>query len=307
MFHHTALRIACWLAVSLALSSPLAACEIKPLATVPLTWSGQALVMPVTINDIEAHFILDTGAERSIVSEAASLRLGLERDPWVGTTMRGIGGIVRRPNAKPHSLAVAGIQLVRRTLSRDTSLAVMPLPRNVTQDGGVDGLLGRDYLSLFDLDLDISSQRLTLQSVVGCAGRFLPWRMEYVATPIMMPLNAPPIITAYLDGHPLRAMLDTGAALSLLTAPGMHAMGLMPDDLAEDPPEVVNGLGPHAILLHRHRFQNLRIGDARLAYPGLWVGIVRIAPMVDVLIGMDWLTGRHIWFSFATRQIFVAL
>jgi hypothetical protein len=29
-------------------------------------------------------------------------------------------------------------------------------------------------------------------------------------------------------------------------------------------------------------------------------------PVVDMLLGADWLGARHVWLSFATRQMFVA-
>ena len=121
-----------------------------------------------------ATFILDTGAQRSVVTQEAVQRLGLSRDEWVGTTMSGIGGIDRRPNAEPRSLSLGGVPLVRRTLNHDTSMTVGILPAPCRQSR-IDGLLGRDFLSLFDLDLDVPGRRLTLYQVNDCTGRFLPW------------------------------------------------------------------------------------------------------------------------------------
>src|SRR5271155_1667616 len=93
-------------------------------AIAALQFSAGVITVPVEVNGITAPFILDTGAQRSVVSEAAVRRLGLARDQWVGTTMRGIGGIDRRPNAAPRSLSLGGVPLVRRTVTHDTSLTV---------------------------------------------------------------------------------------------------------------------------------------------------------------------------------------
>jgi hypothetical protein len=31
-----------------------------------------------------------------------------------------------------------------------------------------------------------------------------------------------------------------------------------------------------------------------------------LSPIVDMLLGLDWLGGRHLWISFTTRQLFLA-
>ena len=170
-----------------------------------------------------------------MVTEEAVHRLGLARDEWVGTTMRGVGGIESRPNADPRSLALGGVALVRRTLNHDTSLTVGVLPRTRVGNLVIDGVLGRDFLSLFDLDLDVPGRRLTLYQVRDCAGRFLPWQGEYAAVPVTLPDENALVVPVTLDATPLRAMLDTGASSSLVAAPGMFRLGLQAASFAGDP------------------------------------------------------------------------
>src|SRR5690242_2112685 len=98
-----------------------AACTVQERTSVALTIARGVLLVPVEVNGVEASVVLNTGAARSVVTEAAVQRLGLARDPWVGTTMSGIGGINRRANADTRSFSLGGIPLVRRTLNRDTS------------------------------------------------------------------------------------------------------------------------------------------------------------------------------------------
>jgi hypothetical protein len=33
---------------------------------------------------------------------------------------------------------------------------------------------------------------------------------------------------------------------------------------------------------------------------------VHVVPIVDMLLGADWLRTRHVWLSFTTQQMFVA-
>jgi hypothetical protein len=57
--------------------------------------------------------------------------------------------------------------------------------------------------------------------------------------------------------------------------------------------------------MHRHRFGILQIGSETESNPMLWVAPVRLTPIVDALLGADWLMAqRRVWLSFATSQVF---
>ena len=283
-----------------------AACRVESLARITLqVIGGSAVVVPVEVNGIAANFILDTGAQRSLVTEAAVRRLGLDRDSWVGTTIQGIGGIDRRANADPRSLSLGGVKLVRRTLNHDTSLTVGILPHTQIGDVVIDGALGRDFLSLFDLDLDLPDRRLTLYQVQACAGRFLPWSGEYDAVPVTYPAEG--------AGYPG----DTGRRGAAGAAgqrgggqpacrTGHVSVGLQAASLASDPSDQVSGIGTRPIAMHRHVFRSLRIGADTIDHPGIWVAPIRLTPIVDMLLGADWLAARRVWISYATQQLFVA-
>ncbi|HQT77847.1 MAG: hypothetical protein B7X08_04785 [Acidocella sp. 20-63-7] len=283
-----------------------AACSAQPAATVPLDVAGGTILVTVEVNGLPATFVLDTGAQRSVVTEAAAGRLKLARDAWVGTTMRGLGGIERRPNADPRSLSLGGVELVRRTLNHDTSLTVGVLPRVHAGIQVIDGLLGRDFLSVFDLDLDVPGRRLTLYRVNGCSGNFLPWRFGYSVVPVTMPTEQAIVMPVVLDGVTLRALLDTGADSSLLAAPGLYRLGLPSAALANDPAVPASGLGPRPVMMHEHRFRTLVVAGQIIQHPVMWAAPVRLTPIVDMLLGADWVASRRIWISFTTRQVFVS-
>jgi hypothetical protein len=298
--------IALLLSVLLAPLAARAGCDVQDKASIPLSTIDGTMTVPLEVNGIAATFILDTGAQRSLVTEEAVRRLGLSRDAWVGTTMSGIGGIDRRPNAIPRSLSLGGIPLVRRTLHHDTSMTVGIMPSRRTGAVTIDGLLGRDFLSLFDLDLDVPGGRLTLYQVQNCDGRFLPWPGGYSAIPVAMPAESALVVPVTLDATPLHAMLDSGASASLLAAPGMFRAGVALAGLAADPATDVSGLGPHVVIMRRHKFHSLRVGGEVIDAPLIWVAPIRLTPIVDMLLGADWLAVRHVWISYATRQLFVA-
>jgi hypothetical protein len=294
-------------ALAMAAGAARAACRVEPLATVPLQLVANHILVTVAVNDIETPFVLDTGADRTVMSEAATGRLGLERDSWVASAIRGIGGYQQRPNALPRSLRLGGIALRRKTLTGDTSVTVGPLPESQIEGHPIAGLLGRDFLSPFDLDLDLPARRLILNDMRGCGVGFLPWTMPYAAIPAAMQAGTALVIRAQVDGRAMRTLVDTGASASLITAPGMFLLGLTPELLARDPGGNGVGVGPAPVPMRLHRFAELRIGPDVSRDPQLWVASVRVVPIVDLLLGVDWLRSRRVWLSYATRQIFVAV
>ncbi len=203
-----------------------AACRVEPRGVVPVDVVDGHLMVTVAVNDIAATFILDTGADRTLMGEDVVRRLGVERDSWVASTVRGLAGIEERPNALPRSLRLGTTVLRRRTLTGDTSVTVGPLPVNEIAGRPIAGLLGRDFLSPFDLDLDLPEHRMTLYDVQGCDARFLPWTAPYAAIPATTPMGAALVVPVLVDGRPLRALIDSGASASLIVAPGMFRLGL---------------------------------------------------------------------------------
>ena len=157
-----------------------AACRVVPQSTVPIEIARNTPLATVQVNDVDATFIVDTGAYRTLMGEDAVRDLNLERDQWVTTAIRGVGGVQERPDALPRSLRLGTTMLHRRTLTGGTSVMVGPLPVTTIDGRPIAGLLGRDFLSPFDLDIDLPAGRLTLFDVPGCSAGFLPWTAPYV-------------------------------------------------------------------------------------------------------------------------------
>lgn len=283
-----------------------AACTVRERGAVSYAPAANHILVPLTINGTNANVILDTGAARSLVTPEAVRRLGLARDEWIATTMRGVGGIVEHPNVDPRSLALGGVPLHPHTLTQDISLTVGEMPGFAPPGLVLDGLLGRDLLSPFDLQFDIPDHRLTLYDVHECSGQFVPWTGYHAVLPAAMPISKAMVVPVMVDGQRLRALLDTGATSSVILAPGMVRLGLTPETVAHDPGGLVRGIGPHPREMHRHVFRSWQVGPGLERNPTLWVTDVRVfPPIVDALLGADWLLAqRRVWISFATAQVF---
>jgi hypothetical protein len=304
------IRLACLLAALLAPGGANAACEVARQAEVPVRIVAGVPVVDVQVNDATLPFVLDTGAQRSLVTDATVQRAALRLDDWAETTVKGISGYERHRNADPASLALGGIALRRRTLAADSTLTVGPLPQGTFADHAVAGLLGADFLGGFDLDLDVPRGRLALYRVTGCTakslGGSLPWPAGHDSLAAGAPIRDVLTFPVELDGVALRTEIDTGSSIGLLTASGIDRMGLSAEVLARDPGGAASGVGRFAVAMRQHRFGTLQIGGERIAAPAVWAARVHVLPIVDLLLGEDWLRGRRVWFSYATSQVFVA-
>lgn len=282
-----------------------ASCVVTQRAETRFVMGGGVPIVPVTVNGMPARFVLDTGAERSVVTREAVQRLGLALDEWVATTMQGVGGAERHRNALPRSLSLGGVALQRRTITRDTSLTVARLPPVTATP--IDGLLGRDFLASFDLEIDFPAHTLRLHDVHGCSGAFLPAADRFQPIPVEMPANTALVVPVRLGGVMLRALLDTGANASLIAAPGMARIGLSPTAPADpEAAATVAGIGPATLRVGMRHFATMQVGPVTTTGVNLLVAPVHAVPIVDMLLGSDWMQGRRLWLSFATRQVFVA-
>ena len=284
----------------LAAIPAMAACRVERRATVPVTRAGNLLLVPASINGTVMDFVLDTGAERSVIGLAAADRLHLARDEWVSTDIIGAGGRDRRRLGRPQSFSLGGMALRRHTVAADNSVVVGPVQDQV--DGHpIAGLLGEDFLSPFDLDLDIGAGKLTLYSVSGCAGRFLPWTEHYTAIAAWRPVRNILMLPMRIGGTTMQAELDSGASVTTLTLPGMVALGLVAGG-----GDTVRGFGAGSLAARTQHFPAVQIGDMPAAAADLVVAPIHTLRSVGALLGADWLAKWHVWVSWATDQVFVA-
>ena len=244
--------------------------------------------MAVAINGRTARLLLDTGAERSLLTLDAVKRLGLKLDPWVGSRLRGAGGrLEEHQNATLERLTLGSI-----TLGRSLSLSVsqsLVVPE-------ADGLLGGDLLRGWDIDLDLPTGHVTLlDPACPAPGTTMPLTLLRRSA-LLAPVT--------LDGRTLTALLDTGASISLLNARGMHRMGLTPEQLARDAASPSMAIGG-VFTPRRHMFQRLTLGPLALTQPSLFVTDTP-NPAYDMLIGLDILERRRLRIGFAPPRLVFA-
>jgi predicted aspartyl protease len=267
-----------------------AACAPRaPLASVPLQTDGFCVV-PVTLAGQTVRMVLDTGAERSVLTRATVARLGLSLDDWVGTAMRGAGGrLDEHRNAIVPGLALGGMPLYQREPRGPLSMPVMALDL-----GPVAGLLGGDLLHRHTLDLDVPGGRLALLPPDTCPNAGDAIRLTMLRRFLML-------ARVMLDDRALQALVDTGAGSSLLNARGLYRMGLDQAALARDPTHEAMGLGGN-FLVKTHIFGSLSLGRLRIEAPSISINAVP-EPAFDMVLGMDMLKRQRLTISYSHQSL----
>jgi predicted aspartyl protease len=256
-------------------------------------------LVTLTVNGGAAHLLLDTGAERTTLTEAAARRLGLLTDFDHAQTMRGVGGNVAAGEVKPDLVTGGGRKLPGLTF------AVVPVTLPPVGEQEVDGLLGADMLSAYDLDIDLGHHLIKLYDPTTCPVPTLPWRRTFDEVQGQFSRHRHLAFPVTLDGHKLTAFIDTGAQISLIDAAAAGRMGVTEAALGLDEPLLMQGVSTQVVTAREHRFARLGIADGVLLAPVLGVTPLRLDD-ADLLLGTDVLRRQRIWLSYASRRIFVA-
>jgi predicted aspartyl protease len=275
-------------------------CPLVRLAEVPVEAHGSMLFVRATVSNVPVILLVDTGAERTLFTEAAVDRLHLPRDLQHATRTYGIGSPTTTWDAKlPDGLMLGGTRfpIDNITVGRFGMMHVLGVP--------ADGLLGADVLLAFDLDLDLPDHRLTFyRAREGCPDTPPPWAEPYVGVAGIITQRDRLLVPFELDGVRGTGVLDTGAQLSSISQRMAERLGLEEGELAEDQTVMAHGAAPDQVAVPVHHFHELRVGSAVMKAPAMPV-VPMTSGMGDALIGADFLRGRRVWLSFSTHRVFV--
>jgi predicted aspartyl protease len=265
----------------------------------PLESDDHLMVVPAEINGHPLRLLVDTGSERTTLTEAAAARLGLPHSSQYVTRTFGVAGM-----SANWDLAVPGIDIGGRHFPLER-IAVGSFALDRFSGPPIDGLLGADILLAFDMDIDLPAHRLTLYRVRRCPDAQPPWQQPAMEITGLGRSRDLMLVPVDLDGQPGTAILDTGAQLNAVRTSFARRTGLSPDDMQSDATIRLYGASPGMIRVPLHRFHELRVGPVVVHHPQIEV-VPDDSLMADALLGEDFLRGRREWLSFATGHLFVS-
>jgi predicted aspartyl protease len=203
-----------WCLHVFAAAVPLVARSDVDADVIAFDVDGQgAVVVPVRVDGAGPFmFLLDTGSTHSAIGDTLAASLGIRA--VAKAEIMSAAGHVLRPVARLGRMTVGGA-------ARDGILAsVLPSADLDAFGGGIDGVIGQDFLSVFDFTLDYRHGRLTWEAapapdkpgdrlaLTWDAGRFV----------VELPQGS---------GRSIRLVPDTGSAsLVIFDRPGTQAAQL---------------------------------------------------------------------------------
>jgi predicted aspartyl protease len=309
------------LTVSMGLSGMAQAAGCSPLQiknTVkmePIARMG-LMVVPITLNGVEKKFLFDTGGALNVISRATAQDLKL---PEFHSNYR-LSDLYGED-----SESFAQVRDVTFGAAKTSGVQFQVLGNFGFKDGNApfDGVLGTGYFTHDDIDLDFGAERVNFFSSDHCQGKVVYWPHQVLSVvPVRLEqghINLP----VTLDGHPLRAMIDTGATRTVLTlSRAQEKLNFAPNTAA--PPEPFKD-DPDARRYPR-RFSALSFEGVTVANPVIIIQPLqaggndnsarlgsraehmddetnRLSP--DMIIGMDVLGHLHIYLAINEQKLYV--
>ena len=147
----------------------------KSALKIPFEFFGNLMLLQVRVNDsVSLRFILDTGADTSVIDAQRAKALGLTPQGKIVTS--GAAGSAEATFTKGVSVNLPGVKVL------DQTIYVLPLESLSALGQKIDGVLGNDVLKEFVLEIDYSAGTINLYEPRGYrysgAGKIIPLTID---------------------------------------------------------------------------------------------------------------------------------
>jgi predicted aspartyl protease len=295
------------LTTALASTPAYAADGVGVCGTIRLAETAVAMldnqpIVKVFANSATVLLLLDTGAEATVLTPAAAQRIGAQQARVMGRQMHGITRDIPAGELELRSFTIGGVEVPRKRVR------VAPIEIVNALSGPLDGVLGTDTLSSFDIDLDLPRRRMTLyqeqNQEQSCAIASPAWAQPYARIAAGRSPSNRLYFSVQLDGRRISALFDTGAQFSVLSTRTALALGVSEGVLARDPAVVVRGADGEQLSAHAHRFFRLEVDGEVIRNAEIDVTEINLND-ADFLLGIDFLGSQRVWISYGSQQLFL--
>lgn len=271
--------------------------DAELLETLELSPHDQRMAVPVTIGDNDDYrFVIDTGAERTVISRELADRLALGAGPRVNLVS--LSG-----RSQVSTVAIPALRFGRKREPKQVMAPALSY-RHL----GASGLLGVDLLEghkvLIDVDRRMMQVRPSRRSTRASMGRSSPNEIVVRAASRLGQL----IVTdADYRGKRIRVVIDTGSGLSIGNMAMRRLIGTRGTPLGRIPITSVTG---QQVMAEFHQVDRFRLGGMQMTNAPMAFGDLepfRTLGLDDapaMLLGMDaFRMFRRVDIDFANRDI----
>lgn len=189
--------------------SPSRPCQLQRVASLDMeTLPSGKVAIPVSLNDRQSMFEIDTGSIYSSITSEAASELGLQ-EKAAGRGQIFMNGVGNGTFAYLNSFSLGPLRSKERVPLLTSPSQLVP--------ASVSGLLGSDVMSAYDVELDFFHGKFNLFLHKSCASAVYWTRDAYASPAMKLDRGHHVIVDALLDGKPVTVLLDTGAPGSVMS------------------------------------------------------------------------------------------
>jgi clan AA aspartic protease (TIGR02281 family) len=271
-------------------------CKLERQAVLPFALDRGHIVIEVAVNGHPLHFMVDTGGVFSAISNEAAQAVGLHPSA-LGRVfkIRDAGGAEVSQIARIEYISFAKFR------SENLTLMISTLPP------GEDGVLAPELLRNFDIELDFTTQTMSLFKRPRCDEHVVYWTDDFVKLPMQITDQGHIQIPVTLNGQTIKATIDTGSPYSLIgdnAAKAIVGEGKKTGktlSLSGSSGGKISGVGitPDSLIVGKYRW----VSPTLISTPNK-AGWHRDGS--EMLLGLDVLHDLHVFIDYKGEQLFVS-
>ena len=274
-------------------------CNLNREVEVPISMSGLRPLMTAQINGKNAKFLLDSGANYSMMSTATAQEFNLKLS-GSNYTVSGVGG-----QQKTWFTSVKDFSFLGTTF-HDVEFMV-----SGSEIGSEEaGLIGENLLGHFDVEYDLAKGAVRLYKPQGCERTALAYWAAGQGFSLMDieaigGSNAHIVGVAYVNSKKIRALFDTGASTSVLSLAAAKTL-----DIDVNAPGVVAagysyGIGRGVAKSYIVPVASFKVGDnEEIKNTRIRVAGIRLTN-ADMLVGADFFLSHRVFVSNTQHRLYV--
>jgi predicted aspartyl protease len=229
-------------------------CSLQRVAELPVKSDGARLLIQVKIEGRDAWFQVDTGSPVSLITSQLADVLNLRKSSIASGRLLDAAG-----KNFEHYVRIKTLTLNDMT-AENLTLVVMGETGSDKQ-WPYDGVFGANFLAAYDVELDIPHGKMSLYVHNRCKEPPVYWTQDFVSLPFFLDASLHMVMTATLDGKPVRAMIDTGARPSVLSLQTARRIFDIDPEAAGRKPDGEGRAGSGApLIFYKQHFDVLDIG-----------------------------------------------
>ena len=289
-------------------------CKLVKIEDWPIRLELNHVLVDGAINGQKIGVIVDTGATRTLILRAAAVRLGVPITSTTNARMFGVGGETK--------VEVALVDEFKLGQAEQKELRMLVAgEHDFGGDAGV--LLGEDFFQVFDIEFDLAHNAVRLFQPKDCDGVSLAYWARTGASEVEFEAldarNPQIILTVQINGELVRALLDSGASLSLLDKADAARLGVTPETPGVITTGSVFGLGKKTVDYWIGPFRSFTIGnetirDTQIRFGDMYKDATyrstgsnlshQIRVWHSMLLGADFLRSHRVLVAHSQRKIY---